>query len=123
MAVNIDADALHRVLAGAAALVQQGLAAAEREKAKDQAIADLTAQLGQAQTDLAAQAQANEAANQALVDTATAMDGLLKGPETPTVETPPPDQAPGVVDGSGDAPVVTDPGPTADTPPDAAPPV
>jgi hypothetical protein len=117
----LDLDVLHRILVGAQFL-------ADREKANQQKIADLTTQLTAAQDQLgqataaeAAEDEAEQAANTAATTVADTIDSLVKGPDTPTVEQPAdPGQVADVV--TGDAPVVvTDPGPTADTPPDAAP--
>lgn len=114
----LDTSVLNRILAGAASLVEQAKAAAEREKAKDARIAELEAALASTESTLASERSADAAedadANKALTDTAAAMDTLLQGPETPTVETPAPSDAPAVIEGSQD-PVVVDPGPSADT--------
>lgn len=110
----LDRGLLAQVLAGAQSLAQQALAGAAREKVLRDENAQLKADLGTTRADLATEQSDDVAANQALSDTATALDNLLQSDATPTVETPAPVDAPGVIDGTGDAPVVTDPGPIAD---------
>lgn len=100
----LDINVLNRVLAGAQALAQQARDAADREKAKDVAIADLQAKLSADDAQIAADAQADEQANQSLTDTATALEGLVQGPETPPAPAvPAPVDAPAVI--TGDQPV------------------
>jgi hypothetical protein len=106
MALNLDT--LNRILAGAASLIEQAKAAAVREAAKDQHIKDLEAALNESNATLTSERAADAAedtdANTALTNTATALDDLLKGPETPeTPAVPAPADAPGVI--SGDTPV------------------
>lgn len=119
----LETPVLNRILAGAASLVEQAQAAAEREKAKDARIAELEAALASSEATLASERSADAAedadANAQLQATAEAMDALLKGPETPTVETPAPAEAPAVIEGSQE-PVVVDPGPVVDAPVEAS---
>ncbi len=111
----LDAELVGRILAGAGALAEQARASAERETA-------LKAQLDQALSERdseraaeAAEDASDAEANQQLLDLANAVDTLVKGPETPAVVVPTPEEAVAVVE--GDSPVETPSGdPVSDTP-------
>lgn len=103
----LDLDVINRILVGAQFL-------ADRDKANQAKIADLTQKLADAGAAEAAEDAADAKANEDAAKVADAVDALVKGNQTPTVEVP---AAPAdVVDVvNGDAPVVvTDPGPASD---------
>jgi hypothetical protein len=116
----LDANVIARILAGAASLVEQAQAAAARETALNATVADLQSQLtaAQAGTDQAvsdalaaddvADTAADAEANAQLLAAANALDALLTGPETPVVETPAPEDAPGVIAGDQPPTVVSE---------------
>lgn len=106
----LDANVLHRILAGAASLVQQVQAGLDREAALKQQLSDAQGTVAAEQAKDADQALVDQQANDQLKATADALEQLLQGPQTPTVETPAPDQAPDVINGNQD-PVVVDPEP------------
>lgn len=104
----LDSTLLNRILAGAQSLVEQAKAAAAREQGYKDQIAQLQGQVQSDQATIAADQASDDSANQALSQTADALDQLLSGPETPVVQTPAPTDAPDVISGNTDPVVVSD---------------
>jgi hypothetical protein len=118
ISMALDTAVLHRILAGGGALVEAVRAGAEREKALQAKLDSVSGELASERAAELVEDEADAKANADALALADAMDNLLKGPETPTVEVPVAEDAPAVVEGSQE-PVVTDEGPAADADPAA----